>query len=656
MAGDSNRSLTITGLVLLCLVVGFGLRLGNPADWSFINDELSTWHKVSYDHLGAVIDNIKAVDSHPVGMYVGVYFWTQLFGTSEWAIKLPFFLLSLASLWLVFRIGRLWFAQSVGVLAMACWASLQFPIWWSHIARQYQSGSFLTLAMVYCWTQLVLYRRGERRFWVGWVLFGAAACYNHYFSALFAGIVGLTGIVLMDAKRRLWYLLSGVLMLGLFAPHLPITLYQAQNADGHLWYGVPTSAFFSQHAQYLFHYSLWVMTTVAGTALLGLLLSWMYGTITQPADRAPSLKTLRVVAGLWFVLPGLLGYWYSVTYSPILRPSHLLFSFPYGLLLIFSGWSQTEHRASLVGAVLLLLGINTWTLVHHRRHFEVVHTHPYEHFVQETQAFLTEHPTEEVTIVLGENPDYLQYYKAAYQAPFEHQVSFKPDLPFPTFKQLLEEAKPYLIIGSLPPAHVQYALQAYPHVLKHKKGINYDYYILAKTAVTGSWTIERTCGETIPEQPSFQTAWSIEAHRWKQDSLGQRYYEWAEEWGPKYEGSLEELLPEGRHAFVEVHARVRSGTDSLPLAGTLVVELLNEQDSSLLWRGVNVPEQATDAKGWQDLYLSLRLVHEEAARHSAPLNIRAFFWNREKQVLQLARFDLCTRPDNPILYKDTQPF
>lgn len=652
----SHSNFTLPLLVGLCLVLGLVLRLGDPSAWSFINDELSTWHKVSYGSVGDVIANIKAVDSHPVGMYVFVYYWTQLFGTSEWAIKLPFFLLSLLSLWLIFRVGTLWFSKSTGVLVLAAWATLQFPIWWSHIARQYQSGSVLTLGLVYCWTQLVLYRRSEKRYWIGWVTLGALACYNHYFSALFAGIVGVTGVFLIDRKRWLHYLLSGVLMLGLFMPHLPITLYQAQNADGHLWYGVPTPAFFIQHVQYLFHYSFLVLWVVAVIALLGALRSFQQPAITQPADRALSPWTLRLVAGLWFVAPGLLGYWYSVTYSPILRQDHLLFSFPFGLLLIFSGWAQTRSGLGLSISVLLLLGVNTWTLVKHRHHFEVVHTHPYEHFIRHTKAFLVGHTPEEATIVLGENPNYLQYYQTTYNSPFAYESSFKPDIAFDQFKKLVNQGRPYFIMGGLPKAHEQYALDHYPYVLNYAHGVNYEYYILAREWEEGARELERICGEEMPEQPSRLSHWIIQPYGWHQDSTGTRYYEWSEEWGPTYIGPLAGVVPEDRHVILDVGVSVRSGVDSIPLAGTLVVEMATAQDSVLLWKGVDVAEQATSETGWQRLLLSVRFAHEDLYNSDEPLNIRVFFWNREKQVLHLNRFELCTRRDNALLYKDSRPF
>jgi hypothetical protein len=82
MSLDSNKTVSVEQfLLVLCLLVGIVLRVGNPMDLSFINDELSTWSKVNYDSVGAVIENIKQVDSHPVGMYVFFYYWTLIFGT-----------------------------------------------------------------------------------------------------------------------------------------------------------------------------------------------------------------------------------------------------------------------------------------------------------------------------------------------------------------------------------------------------------------------------------------------------------------------------------------------------------------------------------------------------------------------------------------------
>lgn len=651
MAKKSSIEFLLLGL---CLLTGFLLRLGDPSDWAFINDELSTWAKVSYGSVGEVIANIKAVDSHPVGMYVFVYYWTGFFGTSEWAIKLPFFLLSLCSMGLVYQLGKLWFSRTTGLLALAAFASLQFPIWWSHIARQYQSGSFLTLLMVYCWTQWLVKGQAKPIYWWGFVLAGAAACYNHYFSGLLAALVGLTGLFWVSKEQLGKYLLAGVLMVGLFLPHLPITLYQLQHADGHLWYGVPDSSFFSQHIQYLFHYSWYCLGSTFLLAFAGIV--YHYYNKSKQAQKVASRAKLRLTALLWFVTLPLFGYWYSVQFSPILRPSHLLFSFPYLLLLLFSFYNDKLPKAYLAMLVVGILGVNTVSLLVNRQHFRVVHTHPYQHFVEHTKDFLASHERDSVTIILGENPLYLSYYKEYLNSPFEHHSSFKPDLSVPQIKNILQqENRPYLIVGSLADAPMAYVLDAYPYVYQRSYGINYGYHILSQYPKD-----QQAPNTTIFKQKldNWQSTpwWSIDTEQVQQDSTGRIYYNLAGEWGPTFKAPLDSLTT-NKHCLVEVALSLQ-GVDSSAWkpSGSLVVELLDDKDSTLAWYGVEAKQQLQPSQEEQTLYLSYRMVHQEVYHYTKNMQLKVYFWNREQQPTQLNCFFIKIRQDNPILYKDTQPF
>lgn len=651
MSLESNKNVSIDQLLLLlCLVVGLALRIGNPMDLSFINDELSTWSKINYDSVAAVIENIKQVDSHPVGMYVFLYYWTSIFGTSEWAIKLPFLLMSIASLYFVYRLGSLWFSRTVGLLAVAYFSSLQFPIWWSHIARQYQSGLFCTLIMSYCWTQLLLEKRNEKRYWFGFVLMGAAAMYNHYFSLIFVGILGLLGFAWMRKEILLKYIGAGVMMLILFLPHVSITNYQLLNADGHLWYNIPTSSFFSNHIQYIFHYSY---------ACLGLAILLLLGSIIRYGKQSFSKnKKARWGSLFLFATPILFGYFYSVYKSPILRESHLLFSLPYLLFFWCSFFPENISSKIKTSLVLLILLTNTVTLIVTRKHYETVHTHPYEHFVKHTKAFLATHDGNNVSIVLGENPTYLQYYKDVYETDFEHIESFKPSISFLEFREILENSVTlYLIVGSIPEAHLQMAMDYYPYLHKKSYGINYEYYILSKVKQKESIAWEFDYKATMDFEKRVQKGWELVAPNIKKDALEENhYYEEYGEWGPAFEMDLDEITPR-KNEFLDAAIDVRVVDSVLVQAtGTFVIELRNEQDSLLLWKGVRAEEQTTLKEGWQRLYLSLRFMHEPIYDNVKKLKIKAFYWNGEKQATHLDRFSISTRKGNTLLYKDTNPF
>lgn len=650
MSLTTNKTISVDQfLFLLCLIVGLVLRVGNPMDLSFINDELSTWSKINYDSVAAVIENIKQDDSHPVGMYVFLYYWTWIFGTSEWAIKLPFFLMSMASLGLVYRLGSLWFSRTVGLLAVAYFSTLQFPIWWSHIARQYQSGLFCTLLMAYCWTQLLIEKRTEKRYWLGFVLMGAASMYNHYFSLIFAAVLGLLGFVWMRKEILLKYIVAGLSMLLLFLPHLSITSYQLQHADGHLWYNVPTPSFFSKHIQYIFHYS----NACLGLAILLLLVSlFFYGKQSFQQHKKTRWGSLFL-----FATPILFGYFYSVYKSPILRESHLLFSLPYLLFFWCSFFPDNLSSKIKTSLVLLILLINTITLIVTRKHYETVHTHPYEHFVKETKAFLNTHERKNVSIVLGENPAYLQYYKDVYKTDFKHIESFKPAISFLKFREILENSVTlYLIVGSIPEAQLQMARHYYPYLYKKSYGINYEYYILSKVKQKESIAWEFDYKATMGFEKRIEKGFTLNVSNIKKEINNENYYyEEYGEWGPLFEMDLKEMTPR-KNEFLDAAIDVRVEDSTLVQAkGTFIIELRNEQDSLLLWKGVRAEEQTTLKAGWQRLYLSLRFMHEPIYDNVKKLKIKAFYWNKEKQATHLDRFSISTRKGNPLLYKDTNP-
>jgi len=509
---------------------------------------------------------------------------------------------------------------------------------------------FCTLGMTYCWTQLLLEKRTEKRYWFGFVLMGAASMYNHYFSLFFAGILGLWGFVWMRKEIVLKYIMAGGSMIALFLPHISITNYQLLNADGHLWYNVPKPSFLSNHLQYIFHYSYGCL----GWAILLLLGSiFLYGKETSRQDKKARLGSLFL-----FITPILFGYFYSVYKSPILRTSHLLFSLPY----LFFFWCSffPENLSSKIKSALVvfILLINIVTLIVTRKHYETVHTHPYEHFVQQTQAFLATHNEKEVSIVLGENPEYLQYYKDVYNADFKHIESFKPSISFLEFREILENSvTSYLIVGSISEAHLQMAMDYYPYLYQKNYGINYEYYILSKEKQNSESIWEFDYKTTLNFETVVQENWNIIVSNIKKDTLTENHYYYEDgEWGPMFEMDLNQMTPRNNE-FLDIGIDIQR-VDSLlmPIKGTLVLEIRNEQDSLVLWKGVDAPTQTTLKRGWQRLYLSLRFAHESVYDQVKKLKIKVFYWNKGKQAVYLDRFSIRTRKGNQVLYKDTNPF
>jgi hypothetical protein len=635
----------LSALFLLCLISGILLRIGNPFELSFINDELSTWSKVSYDSVADVIDNIRALDSHPAGMYVFVYFWTSIFGTSEWAIKLPFLLMSFFSMLLVYRIATIWFNKNAALLILAYFCSLQFPVWWSSIARQYQSGLFCTLLMAFFWTKLLVEHSNNKWHWFGFVITGAASMYNHYFSLIFAATIGFSGLFMLRKEILLKYIFAGVAMVLLFVPHWEITAYQLLNADGHKWYDVPGPEFLYNHFFYLFHYSFFCL----GLILLVFFSSaYLYG---KKSDK--SISKLRLTAIFWFLFPLLFGYFYSVYNSPILRTSHLLFSFPYILFFLLSFIPKNLSPKLLTSAVVLVLLVNVSTLVLVRKHFQTTNSHPYKPFVDKTKAFLKDHDRDDVIIVLGENPLYLQYYKNVLNTNFSHIESFKPPVSFAKFRDLLQNSDAsFLIIGSLPEAHVRMAMDYFPFVCEKSYGINYEYFILSKKIENKSDSLISNFESELNFSPvKIDSVWSFNPDNVFMDSASNTsFYDMTEEWGPTFDLDLADLTSANQILHFSADVRIIDSADVLS-KGVLTIEIYNQKEK--IWKGVEIHKQIVPGKDWQRVYLSLRFAHEKFFKNHKDFKIKAYFWNRNKLKIHIKRFNVLIHEGNPLLYGDT---
>ena len=244
---------------LFILFIGSILRFYNYVEIPFTHDEFSALFRLNFDSFSELIEKGVKVDGHPAGVHVFLYYWTKVFGSSEWIVKLPFTIFGIVSIWIIYLIGKKWFNETVGLISAAFIASIQFTVIYSQIARPYISGMFFSLIMVYYWTLII--KTSEKNFFKNICLFVLASticAYNHHFSLLFAVIVGLSGLFMIQKKYTLKYIISGLLIFMLYIPHLGIFFYQLNiggigGLDG--WLGKPTNDFIIQYIWYILNFS-----------------------------------------------------------------------------------------------------------------------------------------------------------------------------------------------------------------------------------------------------------------------------------------------------------------------------------------------------------------------------------------------------------------
>jgi len=397
--------LTNKHILYFILAVGAVLRFWNYTLIPFSHDEFSALFRTNYKSFSDLIEFGVKPDGHPAGIQVFLYYWTSWFGQSEWLVKLPFVAFGLLSIYLIYRLGELWYNDTVGLVSATFLACLQFSIVYSVTARPYISGMFFVLAMVWFWSKLV--KNPEQDFWKNgllFVLFAALCAYNHHFSLLFAAIVGLSGLFILALKHLLKYMICGVLIFVVYLPHLQIFFHQLGNKGIEGWLTKPEPDFLWVFVRYIFHYSwLW----------LGLAIALVVLGFFKVKESNFTWKRF-VLFGLWFLLPFLIGYLYSVKVNSVLQYSVLIFSFPFLFLAVFG--HLKNQKVWLNGVlVLLIASVSIFTLAFNRKHFSLLYNSHYEQIVADAAL----HPT--IPKLVDSHHEITEYYEARYKPMNEFQ-------------------------------------------------------------------------------------------------------------------------------------------------------------------------------------------------------------------------------------------
>ncbi len=260
-----NIRISSNHLVLVfILLIGTLLRIWHLADIPLTHDEFSVVFRTGYDSFADLIKQGVLVDVHPAGVQVFVNYWVALFGESAVAVKIPFILFGMFSIGLIYKLGEEWFNPTVGLITAVFVACLEYTVMYSQIARPYMSGMFFSLLMVYGW-QRYLFNPGRSPIaWlIVYVLASAICAYNHYFSLMFAALVGVTGLFFITRKKLILYILAGAGIFALFIPHLPVFFHQFSEKGVEGWLGKPENDFIIDYIGYIFHFSPLVYAMVA---------------------------------------------------------------------------------------------------------------------------------------------------------------------------------------------------------------------------------------------------------------------------------------------------------------------------------------------------------------------------------------------------------
>jgi hypothetical protein len=327
------------------------LRLLPLASYQFTYDELSALERTQFNSFSDLVHKGVKIDAHPALIQLLIFALVKCFGYVTWLIKLPFILFSLGSVCYAYAFGLRYFSKQAGLLS-AVFFSFSLPfVFYAPVARMYIPGIFFSVAMLYYFYGIFF---NGNRTWLYFLMLGLTAwlgALNHHMSALFAFTLFLAGLLMIRRVNAKPFLITLVVVLLAYLPHLPVTLYQLGvggiGRDQGGWLEPPGWDSFFLFLKMLCGASFnWLI--IALLILLG-----------RIHDRKWRLNRKQVFLLAMFFFNYAVIFLYSVTRAPVYQHSVMLFSGVAAALLLCS---LAEVSQPVISSIVLWL--TAFTLIH----------------------------------------------------------------------------------------------------------------------------------------------------------------------------------------------------------------------------------------------------------------------------------------------------
>jgi len=631
-----NEGLILGAILLLSAL----FRVSAAFDLSLSNDELSALTRARYDSFSEMISKGVLIDFHPAGIQTLIYYWLELFGDDPFLFRFPFVVAGVASTYLIYRIGKLWFSSFTGLLSAAIFSVFQFTILYSFFARPYSPGLFFGLLATLSWTYLFFPEPRKNASYVSthlwWLLFTLAmigCIHTHYFSFVFAGSLGLLGLFLLKKDILFKYLVCGLIIILSFVPELAIFNVQISTGDIGGWLASPGGWYLKDFVFHVFNDS-----SIISFVLLSVSLSGLFILIFNK-----SWSKFHSISLYLFLFSFLTAYLYSVWRHPVIQYSTMYFTVLFLLFIMAHGIEQVftrVHKAYLIIPLVLVVG--TLHTVLGKGLFSKAQFGVFGDIAKDIKEWQTELGKENVPVVLNViNPEYLNYYfrKLDFE-PEIYQWQIDDSKQVHLFNTQIESSKsPYFCFSWTNAAHpyelIRIIKRHYPVLLRRKVYFNSASYLFARD------------GQSLANDPVVDCTYDFSSNTWvesgklQKDSNKSLMIDSLVEFGPGYRQNIGELGAE----FQLLTAKLDFKALNPDLNASLVISF-DSVAVPIEYSDLNLDDCNFEPGNWQQAYLT-RVIPKNSKQ---PLELNVYIYNRDRRAFEINNFKITIENwDNPYL-------
>lgn len=598
-------------------------------------DELSAVNRGNYNTLSEVFKYSISTDSHPPFSQILLFYWIKLVGFNVLLIKLPFLLMGIASIFLIYQLAKQWFGKSSALLSIAFFVSIQFTIMYSQIARPYVVGLFLTLIFAIQWTKIIE-DKAKIGNYILYVIIGVMSAYNHHIQTLQIAVIGLVGLFFITKKQLLKYILVNLCIGILYLPNLSIMLNQLE-IEGLDYLEKPDLEYILDYFNFIFQYSIPAILLIC--SIIG---------FSIYKSKKIIFNKYSTIAFLLFILPLIIGYVFSVTVRPVIPYRALIFLFPFFVLFLFSFSNQLKNKTLVIACSLILI-INIYTLFFNRNYYQNFNKGISKTAITNTNSLLKE--IQNPYIIFNMHEFNINFYYHQFQSNFKYEnLHPQPPSPAEFRKKISTLTNQELIVCNIPHQLLSVAQEYYPTIKMVDYSFNFNYYLLSKDSSIKSTPpiFDTTLTFNHPENLLYKN--NVEL-----DSATQNYsyhFNQDEEWGPNITIPLGEIT---QNSYTIIEAKVTLLNPSISNAGLLAFDINNDSKDPI-WR-------SAELKNWINkdetttIYFTVQL--NELVKHkklSKKATLTIYYWNQSKQPINIDNLSIKITKGNHLVYSLLEDF
>ena len=615
-----NKEFTL--LFLLAVI----LRFLPAFRYQYSYDELCGLRNSIYANWHDLISYGVKLDTHPILVQLIINVTVSIFGYTEFWVKLPFLLFSLAAIIYAYLFSLKWYGKTAALITASIFSFSYIFLFYAPLARMYSGGLFFSTALTYYLFEICFSETKKTKHYVLFLLFILLCALNNHLSCLYAFTCAAAGLFFQNKTTVLKYLGACVVAVVLYLPHLNITMWQfAQGGIGHGqdgWLAAPDE---------------WVLfgflKTLFGTGQVWMMFLLLVG-IAFALTKEFSVNKKTIVLLILFFVNYFIIHAYSVYKAPIFQYSVMLFSAPC-FIWAATGVIKLKSKWPAVAVIIVSLVLIYQSVV--GKHFFSNAALNQNGFQSAKYVQLEEkHGAGKVeSYYMASQRFFVINYELKYKKKFNYFIGedFQDISSFK--KQLMNSKAEYILLGE--PTHMQLeiAMEFFPNVWNMYQGLNVNCYLLSKnsgrTHRYDEPFIDRINKKVFKQFELNFTKEKLNGDWYTVDSLNEFCY------SAKVE--LKKLgLKEGNVILAKV--KLKSGEQLNDVGFNYSVT--NAKDSTLFFGGPDIGQfYTTDSSGYY-AYSEIFIGSDIKNWVNQDSKITFFIWNRSKKKFSLSDFGIKT--------------